>query len=252
MPWPDMNGIEMASDGDGTVPTRPYSVRKSVMKDMAFAVTTGITDNDVCTSKQPSKNDDPDDTIQWYSGTTEDGTIPAHEGDGVKIYPNPARENSGGTVQDQSTNALNTYEGCGSGVVVRDKSQEIELNEGDVASVSTPGRSTKDQNGSRFKNDDTAFTVTATDPNGIAQNQLGQLRIRYLTPRECLRLMGQSEDAIDRLMSAVPQKSWQYKLAGNSIVVDVLMAIFKGIYTDNTFNAPRPRQQSLDGWGKTD
>ena len=135
------------------------------------------------------------DTVQWFSGTTEDGHIDAHVGDGLKVYPNPARENSGGTVQDQSTNALNIYEGCGSATVTPD------------------------------------------------------LRIRYLTPRECLRLMGQSEDAIDRLMAAVPQKSWQYKLAGNSIVVDVLVAIFKGIYIDNTFKPSKPKQTSLGSWG---
>lgn len=75
------------------------------------------------------------------------------------------------------------------------------------------------------------------------------LRIRYLTQRECLRLMGQTEDAIDKLMEAVPGKSWQYKLAGNSIVVDVLMAIFKGIYIDNTFQPSKPKQTSLGTWG---
>ena len=74
------------------------------------------------------------------------------------------------------------------------------------------------------------------------------LRIRYLTPRECLRLMGQTDDAIDRLMEAEPSKTAQYRMAGNSIVVDVLEAIFKGIYIDETFERPRPKQRSLEGW----
>lgn len=74
------------------------------------------------------------------------------------------------------------------------------------------------------------------------------LRIRYLTPRECLRLMGQSDDAIDKLMEAEPSKTSQYRLAGNSIVVDVLTAIFRGIYIENTFEKPKPKQKSLEGW----
>lgn len=73
-------------------------------------------------------------------------------------------------------------------------------------------------------------------------------RIRYLTPRECLRLMGQTDDAIDRIMEAEPSKTAQYKFAGNSIVVDVLVAIFKGIFVDGTFDPPKAKQVSLDSW----
>lgn len=71
------------------------------------------------------------------------------------------------------------------------------------------------------------------------------LRIRYLTPRECLRLMGFDDPSIDRLIAAVPSKTNQYKLAGNSIVVDCLESIFKAIYIDGTFRRPRPKQISL-------
>ena len=78
----------------------------------------------------------------------------------------------------------------------------------------------------------------------------GALGIRYLTPRECFRLMGQTDDAIDRIVEAEPSKTVQYRLAGNSIVVDVLEAIFKGIYLDGTFERPRSKQTSLAGWGE--
>lgn len=73
-----------------------------------------------------------------------------------------------------------------------------------------------------------------------------ELRIRYLTPRECFRLMGQPDDAIDRIIEAEPAKTNQYRLAGNSIVVDCLAAIFKGIYIDETFEKPKPKQNSLE------
>ena len=71
------------------------------------------------------------------------------------------------------------------------------------------------------------------------------LRIRYLTPRECLRLMGFDDPSIDRLMAAVPSKTNQYKLAGNSIVVDCLESIFKAIYIDRTFRKARTKQITL-------
>lgn len=52
-------------------------------------------------------------------------------------------------------------------------------------------------------------------------------RIRKLTPRECLRLMGFSDD-----FKIVVSDTQAYKQAGNSIVVNVLMAIVKEIYKE--------------------
>lgn len=50
-------------------------------------------------------------------------------------------------------------------------------------------------------------------------------RIRKLTPRECLRLMGVKDEDIDKIFKNQSNSSL-YHLAGDSIVVDVLMAIF--------------------------
>ena len=55
-------------------------------------------------------------------------------------------------------------------------------------------------------------------------------RIRKLTPRECFRLMGMRDDDIDKIQEAGISNTQQYKLAGNSIVVDVLEAIFKNLF----------------------
>ena len=54
-------------------------------------------------------------------------------------------------------------------------------------------------------------------------------RIRKLTPTECLRLMGVSDGDIAKMKSAGISDSQLYKMAGNSIVVDVLAAIFRNI-----------------------
>lgn len=55
-----------------------------------------------------------------------------------------------------------------------------------------------------------------------------QHRIRKLTPRECGRLMGVSDEDIDK-MAAVNSNTQLYKQFGNSIVVDVMCAMFKNL-----------------------
>lgn len=53
-------------------------------------------------------------------------------------------------------------------------------------------------------------------------------RIRKLTPRECWRLMGVRDEQFNKLHDI--SNSQLYKMAGNSIVVDVLMGIFKNMF----------------------
>lgn len=53
-----------------------------------------------------------------------------------------------------------------------------------------------------------------------------QYRIRKLTPKECWRLMGFTDEDFEKA-EAVNSNTQLYKQAGNSIVKDVLMAIFK-------------------------
>ena len=53
------------------------------------------------------------------------------------------------------------------------------------------------------------------------------LRIRKLTPKECFRLMGVKDEDFEKVNQS---DSSLYHLAGDSIVVDVLMAIFKELF----------------------
>lgn len=55
-----------------------------------------------------------------------------------------------------------------------------------------------------------------------------QYRIRKLTPRECGRLMGVSDEDIDK-MAAVNSNTQLYKQFGNSIVVDIMCAMFENL-----------------------
>ena len=52
-------------------------------------------------------------------------------------------------------------------------------------------------------------------------------RVRKLTPLECWRLMGFSDEDFFKAKNAGISNTQLYKMAGNSIVVDVLENIFK-------------------------
>lgn len=54
--------------------------------------------------------------------------------------------------------------------------------------------------------------------------------IRKLTPTECFRLMGVSDNDIEKIKQSGLSKSACYKLAGNSIVVDCLYYIYRNIW----------------------
>lgn len=59
-----------------------------------------------------------------------------------------------------------------------------------------------------------------------------EYRIRKLTPKECFRLMGVDDEDIDKIQASGISNSSQYKLAGNSIVVDVLYHIFRKAFVE--------------------
>ena len=66
-------------------------------------------------------------------------------------------------------------------------------------------------------------TVTATNVN---------FKIRKLTPKECWRLMGFSDEDFQKASDTGLSNTQLYKQAGNSIVVDVLEKIFKNLFLE--------------------
>ncbi len=76
-----------------------------------------------------------------------------------------------------------------------------------------------------------SVTDKAHDGYGYVRTAVRQqFRIRKLTERECFRLMGVDDSDIDAIQASKVSRSQQYKLAGNSIVVDVLAAIFDKMF----------------------
>lgn len=95
-----------------------------------------------------------------------------------------------------------------------------------VKACLTPDRLHKRQNGRRFKeNNEQAFTVTVADRNGVMLKNGDVVAIRKLTPRECWRLQGFSDEQFDKAKNAGVSNSQLYKQAGNAVTVPVVRAI---------------------------
>lgn len=139
----------------------------------------------------------PEDTKQGYAL--------AYEGDG--IYTNRPEQKRG--------------------VVQKQMIQTIKANSNDVGVVVYD-----DYNSTIRKDQDTIRTLTTNIGNDAPRNGYklieNQLRIRKLTPKECYRLMGFGDEAF---AFAQPNQSNSslYHQAGDSIVVNVLMELFRGL-----------------------
>lgn len=87
------------------------------------------------------------------------------------------------------------------------------------------------------KTTDIATTIMARDYKGFGNQRMTGVketsppyRIRKLTPKECYRLMGFSDGDYEKASKEI-SNTQLYKTAGNSIVVDVLMAIFRELFS---------------------
>lgn len=71
-----------------------------------------------------------------------------------------------------------------------------------------------------------------TEPNHNSQRLFDGLRIRKLTPKECWRLMGFTDEEFEKA-EKVNSNTQLYKQAGNSIVVNVLQKILYNLLGDS-------------------
>ena len=160
---------------------------------------------------------------------TKQGYLEAHDGDGCYITNIDKKR---GTVQKEMIPTLKTSPDIG--VVSKEDKTFIEkhydnfknkngyipeffnpYNESEIKEVA-PTQST--QCGS------TTSSATVLKHEG--------LRIRKLTEKECLKLMGFDDKDYEKIKSIGTSRSQIYKQAGNSIVVNVLEAIFKELFSE--------------------
>lgn len=164
---------------------------------------------------------------------------------GVVCNVNPSGKGMNGNVYDSTglSPTLTTNKGEGNKIAIP---------------VLTPDRAKKRQNGRRFKDDgETMFTLTGQDRHGVAieveeatkrldtscnqgifvkvsdelvvyavwyEKYQCYIAIRKLTPRECFRLQGWSDDYFEKAQF-VNSDSQLYKQAGNGVTVTVIEAM---------------------------
>lgn len=149
----------------------------------------------------------PGDTINAYNKTVDkSGLCPTltTRPEGFKTAILPVVENNNSIKIKQAT-----------------KQGYIECKAGGVADFSYP--ESKLRRGRVQGGGDVSPTLTSSNL-GVCKVE-SRYRIRKLTPRECWRLMGFSDEDFDKA-AAVNSNTQLYKQAGNSIVKNVLMAIF--------------------------
>lgn len=148
------------------------------------------------------------DTAIPIKNATKQGYLLAEEGDGIDI--STRMESHRGTVQKGMAQTITTAGGDNVGVVVKDTENYIQWEQKGFLDIDCRA----------YKEDKIAPTTTTPHTKIL----LNDLRIRKLTPKECFRLMGVRDCDSDNITGSDANK---YHLAGDSIVVDVLMAIFK-------------------------
>ena len=139
---------------------------------------------------------------------TKQGYALAHDGDGVYINrPHQKR----GVVQDQMIQTIKTS-GNDIGVVV-----------GGIID------DTQGYDGVRYYND---LSPTLRSERSGLKTLTNNLRIRKLTPLECWRLMGISDEDFYKAQASGVSNSQLYKQAGNAICVPVFEAILRRMIED--------------------
>lgn len=129
----------------------------------------------------------------------------------------------------------------------------MEAREGDGVILARPTHA----RGTVQKQSVPTLTTTGSCGTGTVVRDGQRLRIRQLTPRECWRLMGQTDEAFDKAAASTvkhykngrvsgPSKSALYKAAGNSIVVDPLADIFDAMYHGYNWTDPYPVEGEFD------
>lgn len=133
---------------------------------------------------------------------------------------------------------------------------------GDVADGVFTDKDGKPYVGYVYRDKSGSYKMSKTGEIGDAldETDVSKLRVRKLTPRECMRLMGYNDEEINRLMDAKTVKTAKngkftekptysnsaiYRFAGNSVVVDCFAAILGVIVDDMDGKTP---QKSMDEW----
>lgn len=142
---------------------------------------------------------------------------------------NPSGKGQNGSVIDSEglARTVTIEKGEGMKVLIKQNNKKgyAECRLGGVADLSYPDSTSR--RGRVQGGGDISPALIVTDLAGIKRIE-SMYRIRKLTPLECWRLMGFTDEEF-KAAEAVNSNTQLYKQAGNSIVVDVLVGIFRNI-----------------------
>ena len=123
--------------------------------------------------------------------------------------------------------SINGIAGCLSATDYKDPPKILQ-----VGNIVQTGQFGNPQRGRIYDPDGLAPTLNTCSGDGLEPKFVDRscvdVRIRKLTPRECFRLMGFTDDDFDKIKGI--SNSQLYKMAGNSIVVNVLEGIFRELF----------------------
>jgi DNA (cytosine-5)-methyltransferase 1 len=166
---------------------------KRIDKDKSGTITTGVSFRNI--------------TFLAIKNATQKGYLEATDGDGIDLAQ-PNSETRRGRVQKNAIQTLTTQNNLGVCVGTYQYAKSDKFMQGKE----------RLQLGKQVSD-----TLQTTQKEGIVNNDL---KIRKLTPKECFRLMGVKDEDFEKVAKNQSDSSL-YHLAGDSIVVNVLMAIFK-------------------------
>lgn len=130
----------------------------------------------------------------------------------IDMNPPPNLTENARCITARQDSGISKHKGEHSGVFIEDLPRAI----------LTPEKEFVRQRGRRFKEPDEAmFTITAQDRHGVIHRG----RVRKLTPRECWRLQGFTDEQFDKAVAAGISDGRLYKIAGNAVSVPVIAAI---------------------------
>ena len=191
-------------------------------------------DQDSANSITTAPGQRPTDNFIKIRTANKQGFDLATEGDGIDLqYPTSTTRR--GRVGHEVSKTIMT--GDGMGVVVKNNLKTDLCNKlveegivkgGEVINHSyttSEQRSTLDK---YIESNNGVMPTLTTRPDCLGYATLPpNVRIRKLTPKECWRLMGFDDNDIEKAQKVGLSNAQLYKQAGNSIVVNVLEAIFK-------------------------
>ena len=227
-------GYAEAQDGDGVYINRPHQKRGVVQKGMIQTIKTspdiGVVVKDeiiVIGNYTPSGHDasrivHPDgiaSTVKENHGTITETIV---NGD---IKPNLPGGSYKYLVKDKLGNEILLNKDTKQ---LRETIQNCELEQDKVLNLDLYNRASYEE------------SQTITEPHHNSQRLFYGLRIRKLTPKECFRLMGFSDEDFSKAEQVPTSNAQLYKQAGNSIVVNVLEEILKELF----INEKKPKRQT--------